>query len=221
MARASVRFLVLAAALVLFLGGSLMAQAATRSATYEVGGATDCSGDRAYEVSLPARAIRIKANPGEGHSWYQAGAEVAYVDRVSARNGARAVRWTVTPVRCEFGPWSVGLQTFTANFKRLSRKPVIKQRQAKTAAIRAITGRLNVNWTKTDRINCSKKLSRNTRRCRVKLFFASVIMHGRARVSLFSQPNTELYAKVRYRVVAPAPFGKTYRGNRRVSLGRY
>ena len=211
-----------AAAALVTIASSSTALAETRSATYDVGGPLDCddSGET-YEVPLPPRAIDIRPGPARGHTFYRDGFPVAEVDFVRARNGTKAVEWSIVSLECNGTPWSIGPQTFTARFNTLSRKPRLKQAQAKRATIRVITAKLNINWTAADRISCRKRVRKNTRTCKYKLLFASAIMRGTSKVALFSRPNTKLYAKVRYRASIPPPFNESIRGKRRVSLGRY
>jgi hypothetical protein len=196
------------------------AHAATRSATYAVGGPDDCE-DARYELALPPRAIDITADPRPGHTWFEDGFAVARVSKVHRRNGAQSARWTISPTQCSSLPWSVGQQTFTAIFDTLSRKPPIKRGQAKRAAMTAITGKLGINWTAADKIRCTKRSGPNTRICKFKLLFASGIVSGKARAALFSTPRVRLYAKVKYRAAFRGAVTKRYRGSSRVSLGRY
>ena len=196
------------------------AHAATRSAPYAVGGPDDCQ-DARYEAALPPRAIDITADPDTGHTWFDDGFAVARVSKVHRRNGSKSAQWTVSPTQCSSTPWSVGQQTFTAIFDTLSRKPPIKRGQAKRAAITAITRKLGINWTAADKMRCTKRLGANTRICKFKLLFASGIMSGRARASLFSTPRVRLYAKVKYRAAFRGAVTQRFRGSSRVSFGRY
>lgn len=214
--------------------GPITAQADTRATTFEVAGSDDCYGDSVYRLGLPPRAIDISAMPAKGTSFYDpATAEKqAHVSGINGlRDGSQEVKWRITSKRCEtFGPWSAGMHDFVVSYKVMSRRPRLSVRSAERATRLLLKERFGNAYYHGygKHLTCRRKQSKNTRKCKFSWVIGDGYYYGRTTVSLFSKPNTDLFARVAFRAKlldeycvyaldkSRSACTKTYRGKRRI-----
>jgi hypothetical protein len=176
-----------------------------RSETFEVSGTDDCLSDTGYELPLPPRAIKISPSPGLDAIFRDpsTGEELAYVfDIAGRRDGSSEVTWAVTSSRClTFGPWSAGPHTFSVSYGLLSPRPRLGAPRAKRLARKWLSRKFPFfRFSSFSRVRCRRGGPANSRACKVFFGAGDTSYRGSVRVSLFSKPNTSLFARLRYRL---------------------